>query len=50
MSQEKPLIREAKLDLKALFVAAEQAREEIASWPKWKQNLVKAEHDRLSKP
>lgn len=46
----KPLIREAKLDLKSLFEAAERAREEIASWPKWERDLVKQVHDNLGRP
>lgn len=49
MKTDKPAIREAKLDLKSLFEAGERARKEIASWPKWKRDLVKQVHDGLSK-
>lgn len=47
--EKKPIIRDANLDLKALFEAGERAREEIASWPKSKRDLVKQVHDGLSK-
>lgn len=37
--------RESKFDLQKLLKAAECAEQEIATWPKWKQDLVKWVHD-----
>ena len=34
-------MRECKLDLKGLREAAQRARVEIATWPKWKQDAVR---------
>jgi hypothetical protein len=37
--------RESKFDLQKLFEAATRAEKEIATWSKWRQDLVKWVHD-----
>lgn len=36
------MIRDAKLDLEALRLASEAARQRVQQWPVWKQEVVRA--------